>query len=160
MKARIAAAADPDSDGKYDNRYRAQLPDGSVRWFRSHGRALHVTDGGVCRAVSLYGVISDITERQALEEAQKLLTRELNHRVKNLFAIANGMVSMTARTAKDPKDMATALRGRLSALSRAHFARALVAKGAVADVAEAFDRYLSSGRPAYVPAPSVTVSPV
>nr|WP_281351522.1 sensor histidine kinase [Microvirga arsenatis] len=46
--------------------------------------------------------------------------RELNHRVKNLFAIANGMVSMTARTAKDPKDMATALRGRLSALSRAH----------------------------------------
>ena len=45
-----------------------------------------------------------------------------------------------------------------SALSRAHFARALVARGAVADVAEAFDRYLSSGRPAYVPAPSVSVT--
>jgi 3',5'-nucleoside bisphosphate phosphatase len=44
------------------------------------------------------------------------------------------------------------------ALSRAHFARALVARGAVADVAEAFDRYLSSGRPAYVPAPSVSVT--
>ena len=47
---------------------------------------------------------------------------------------------------------------RDSVLSRAHFARALVAKGAVADVAEAFDRYLSSGRPAYVPAPSVSVT--
>jgi len=45
-----------------------------------------------------------------------------------------------------------------SALSRAHFARALIAKGAVADVAEAFDRYLSSGRPAYVPAPSVSLT--
>jgi 3',5'-nucleoside bisphosphate phosphatase len=45
-----------------------------------------------------------------------------------------------------------------SALSRAHFARALVARGVVADVAEAFDRYLSSGRPAYVPAPSVSVT--
>jgi predicted metal-dependent phosphoesterase TrpH len=44
------------------------------------------------------------------------------------------------------------------ALSRAHFARALVARGAVADVAEAFDRYLSSGRPAYVPAPAVPVT--
>jgi 3',5'-nucleoside bisphosphate phosphatase len=43
------------------------------------------------------------------------------------------------------------------AVSRAHFARALVAAGAVADVAEAFDRYLSSGRPAYVPAPSVPI---
>jgi predicted metal-dependent phosphoesterase TrpH len=45
-----------------------------------------------------------------------------------------------------------------SALSRAHFARALVAGRAVADVAEAFDRYLSSGRPAYVPAPSVSLT--
>jgi 3',5'-nucleoside bisphosphate phosphatase len=45
-----------------------------------------------------------------------------------------------------------------SALSRAHFARALVARGAVADVAEAFDRYLSSGRPAYVPAPGVSLT--
>jgi 3',5'-nucleoside bisphosphate phosphatase len=45
-----------------------------------------------------------------------------------------------------------------SALSRAHFARALVARGAVADVAEAFDRYLSSGRPAYVPAPSISAT--
>jgi 3',5'-nucleoside bisphosphate phosphatase len=45
-----------------------------------------------------------------------------------------------------------------SILSRAHFARALIAKGAVADVAEAFDRYLSSGRSAYVPAPSVSVA--
>ncbi|HEY7607185.1 MAG TPA: PHP domain-containing protein [Actinomycetes bacterium] len=44
------------------------------------------------------------------------------------------------------------------ALSRAHFARALIARGAVAGVAEAFDRYLSSGRPAYVPAPSVSVT--
>ncbi len=44
-----------------------------------------------------------------------------------------------------------------AALSRAHFARALVQRGAVADVAEAFDRYLSNGRPAYVPAPSLPV---
>jgi predicted metal-dependent phosphoesterase TrpH len=45
-----------------------------------------------------------------------------------------------------------------SALSRAHFARALVAADAVATIAEAFDRYLSAGRPAYVPAPSVSVT--
>ena len=45
-----------------------------------------------------------------------------------------------------------------SALSRAHFARALVAHRVVADVAEGFDRFLSSGRPAYVPAPGVSVT--
>jgi 3',5'-nucleoside bisphosphate phosphatase len=45
-----------------------------------------------------------------------------------------------------------------SALSRAHFARALLAAGVVGEVAEAFDRYLSAGRPAYVPAPSVPLA--
>jgi 3',5'-nucleoside bisphosphate phosphatase len=54
-------------------------------------------------------------------------------------------------------EAATAIAGG-SALSRAHFARALVAERVVDDVAEAFDRYLSSGRPAYVPAPSVSVT--
>ncbi|WP_114946923.1 sensor histidine kinase [Microvirga calopogonii] len=120
VKERIAAAAASGSDGKYDNEYRAILPDGKLRWFRSHGQAVYANEDKNRRAISICGVVSDITEHHALEEAQKLLTRELNHRVKNLFAIANGMVSMTARTAKDTKDMANALRGRLSALSRAH----------------------------------------
>ena len=120
VKQRIMDAADPQVDGRYQSEYRAILPDGKLRWVRSKGQALFVTEGGATRAVSLSGVVSDITEYRAAEEAQQLLTRELNHRVKNLFAIANGMVSMTARTAKDPKEMANALRGRLSALSRAH----------------------------------------
>jgi predicted metal-dependent phosphoesterase TrpH len=37
------------------------------------------------------------------------------------------------------------------ALGRPHAARTLVARGVVADVGEAFDRYLRRGRPAYVP---------
>src|SRR3712207_7075423 len=57
------------------------------------------------------------SERHAFEEAQQLLTRELNHRVKNLFAIANGMVSMTARTARDPKEMEI---GRAHVLNSSH----------------------------------------
>jgi predicted metal-dependent phosphoesterase TrpH len=56
-------------------------------------------------------------------------------------------------------EQAAALAGR-SALSRAHFARALIQAGVVADTAEAFDRYLSNGRPAYVPAPSLPVEEV
>lgn len=38
-----------------------------------------------------------------------------------------------------------------AALGRPHAARTLVARGVVAHVGEAFDRYLGSGRPAYVP---------
>src|SRR5690606_10280090 len=88
MKARIAEACDPQSGGHYESEYRAILPDGKPRWFRSVGQAFFAVDGEEPQALTLSGVVSDITERHAFEEAQQLLTRELNHRVKNLFAIA------------------------------------------------------------------------
>jgi len=62
----------------------------------------------------------DINDRKKLEETQDLLVRELNHRIKNLFAVTNGVVALSARSATDPKAMAAAIRGRLDALARAH----------------------------------------
>jgi two-component sensor histidine kinase len=59
-------------------------------------------------------------ERAREEEQRTLLLRELNHRVKNVFALTNAIITMTARSATTPKEMAEALRGRLTALSRAH----------------------------------------
>jgi PAS domain S-box-containing protein len=120
LKAYTASVLSPGSGDQYAAEYRIVLPDGSIRWIRSSGRVFREGEGASCRAVRLSGVSSDVTERRAIKEAHQLLTSELNHRVKNLFAIASGLVSMTARTAKDPKEMAAALRGRLGALSRAH----------------------------------------
>jgi predicted metal-dependent phosphoesterase TrpH len=48
------------------------------------------------------------------------------------------------------EDDVRAVSGEAAALGRPHVADALVAAGAVADRTEAFDRYLSPGRPAYV----------
>jgi two-component system, chemotaxis family, CheB/CheR fusion protein len=44
----------------------------------------------------------------------------MSHRVKNLFAVTSGLVSMSARSARTPREMATAVQARLSALTRAH----------------------------------------
>ncbi|WP_170151562.1 sensor histidine kinase [Microvirga subterranea] len=120
LQDRLNAVASPNSDGRYEVEYRVVLSDGSTRWLRSNGRVHLAGEEASRRPEKISGVIGDITEQRAAEDARQLLTRELTHRVKNLFAIANGMVSMTARTAKDPKEMANALRGRLSALARAH----------------------------------------
>ena len=46
--------------------------------------------------------------------------QELDHRVKNLFAIINGMVSLSARSATTTAELSTSIRGRISALARAH----------------------------------------
>lgn len=62
----------------------------------------------------------EIEERKQAEEARLVVLRELNHRVKNLFAVAVGMVTMTARTSGTTERMAETLTGRLRALADAH----------------------------------------
>jgi len=62
----------------------------------------------------------EIEERKQAEEGRLVILRELNHRVKNLFAIAVGMVTMTARTSGSIEVMAQTLSGRLRALAHAH----------------------------------------
>tara|TARA_R110002110_G_scaffold466_1_gene1836 strand:- start:634 stop:1878 length:1245 start_codon:yes stop_codon:yes gene_type:complete len=69
--------------------------------------------GAVCNVV-------DISERKRAEDAQKLLMRELNHRVKNLFSITAGMIKMTARHVDSVEEMSSSLTGRVLALARAH----------------------------------------
>jgi two-component sensor histidine kinase len=56
---------------------------------------------------------------RALEQ-QETLAREMNHRVKNLFAITDGMIRVSARSASTPAEMSELLSGRLHALSAAH----------------------------------------
>jgi two-component system CheB/CheR fusion protein len=65
-------------------------------------------------------VCVDITERKRAQEQQRVLLREMNHRVENLFALAAGVVTLSARSATTPKDLAKAVQERLVALARAH----------------------------------------
>lgn len=53
-------------------------------------------------------------------ESQETLTKEMSHRVKNLFALADGMVRMSARTAVTPAELAKNISSRLHALATAH----------------------------------------
>jgi hypothetical protein len=57
-------------------------------------------------------------------------------------------------------EMAGAHAGTVEGIGRPHFARALVDIGAVADIDEAFDRYLGNGAPAYVAKGRLTVAEV
>lgn len=65
-------------------------------------------------------IARDITERRRAEEQQHLLIREMDHRVKNLFTLAGSLVSLSARSAHTPAELASAVRDRLTALARAH----------------------------------------
>ena len=72
------------------------------------------------RIVGASKIARDISERRLADQQQRLLLREMDHRVKNLFALASGVVALSARTASTPEELASAVRDRLSALARAH----------------------------------------
>jgi len=65
-------------------------------------------------------IARDIGERRRAEERQYLLLREMDHRVKNLFALSGSVVTLSARSATSAVELASAVRERLSALARAH----------------------------------------
>ncbi len=69
--------------------------------------------------IALQMLRSEDRLKAALEE-QELLTREMGHRVKNLFAIADGMIRLSARSSIGKEEMAKALSGRLHALAGAN----------------------------------------
>ncbi|MBB3452645.1 PAS domain S-box-containing protein [Rhizobium sp. BK313] len=72
------------------------------------------------RVIGASKIARDITERRRAEEQQHLLIREMDHRVKNLFALASSVVSLSARTASTPGELASAVSARLNALALAH----------------------------------------
>lgn len=65
-------------------------------------------------------IARDITERRRAQEEQLLLLREMDHRIKNLFAVAGGIVALTAQSAPSASALASSVRDRLNALARAH----------------------------------------
>jgi len=101
---------------KYIQEYRLLQKDGTVRWVEARGECLRDENGELSRFV---GVVVDITNQKEAQERQRLLAREANHRVKNLFAVFHGIISLSARSARTPQEMAQSLRGRLDALMRA-----------------------------------------
>jgi PAS domain S-box-containing protein len=65
-------------------------------------------------------IARDITERRRANERRQLLLGEMNHRIKNLFALAISVVSLSGRSANSVEELIVSARERLLALARAH----------------------------------------
>jgi two-component sensor histidine kinase len=67
----------------------------------------------------MFGVMQDITERKTAETRQRLLTHELEHRIKNILAMVSAIAGQTLR-GSDIDTARAAFVSRLRALARAH----------------------------------------
>jgi two-component sensor histidine kinase len=71
-------------------------------------------------AVRALGIGMNVTERKATETRQRLILREMNHRVKNNLAIIQAIISQTLRTTPDTNTAFERIQSRLDSLARTH----------------------------------------
>jgi PAS domain S-box-containing protein len=101
----------------YEIEYRLRHRSGNYRW--TLGRALPIRDSEG-RITRWMGTCTDIDYAKRNAEQNEILSRELSHRIKNIFAVIGGLVGLSARRYPEVKVYAKELQSRIAALARAH----------------------------------------
>ena len=101
----------------YQIEYRLRHHTGAYRWVL--GRALPMRDD-MGRIVRWIGTCTDIHEARLAAEEREVIAQELSHRIKNIFSVVTGIISLSARTYPELKDLSEDLRLRILALAQAH----------------------------------------
>jgi len=101
----------------YEIEYRLRRADGVYRW--TLGRAVPIRNetGEITR---WFGSCTDIEDLKRAEQAKDLLSQELSHRIKNIFAVVSALIALSARQFPEAKAFAGVVRTRINALARAH----------------------------------------
>lgn len=98
-----------------ETRYRHRS--GEYRWLHVTALPLLDTNG---RVAQWFGTAADIHDSKLLERSREILTRELDHRIRNLFALVGGLVALSVRDDPSAASFAAKLKQRFEALHRAH----------------------------------------
>jgi PAS domain S-box-containing protein len=91
--------------------------EGKLRWLRCKG-VPRLNDAG--EFLGYTGCAVDVTDVKSIHDRQRLLTSELNHRVKNTLATVQSIAAQTLRNAHVDVAVRTSLEHRLLALARTH----------------------------------------
>ena len=94
-----------------------QRGDKSLFWMRIIGSSIRDKEGaliGACVACV------DVDDEHRLQESQRVLIAELNHRVKNAFSVTNAIVGRSLRKGEVSKELREDIDRRLNAYAAAH----------------------------------------
>ncbi len=116
-RARATWRTSLDTGEPYEMEYRLLHHTGDYVWTLSRAMPIRNAAGVVTR---WFGTGTDIAEMKRLELAKALLSQELSHRIKNIFAVISALLALSARQYPEAGAFATAARNRIAALARAH----------------------------------------
>ena len=98
------------------------------RWFQGRATPRFDADG---KFVEWLGTFTDVHDLRGLQEHQRVLLAELQHRVRNILAVIRAVASRTAQSSDTVEDFASHLDGRLASLARTQVILTRSAAGSV-----------------------------
>lgn len=101
----------------YEVEHRLCRHDGQYRWMMSRAVPVRDSNGEIVR---WFGTAVDIHDLYEMAETRDLMARELSHRIKNIFAVVSGLVSLSTRKKPEVKEFGDELIATIRALGRAH----------------------------------------
>jgi PAS domain S-box-containing protein len=101
----------------YEIEYRLRHHSGNYRWTLGRAAPLRDQAGNIVRWI---GTCTDIDEAKRQADENEILSRELSHRIKNIFAVIGGLIGLSSRIYPEARALADDLRLRIAALGRAH----------------------------------------
>ena len=101
----------------YQIEYRLRHHSGSYRWVLGRALPIRDADGRITR---WYGTCTDIHDARMAQAEREVVAHELSHRIKNIFSVLSGIISLSARSEPQARGFAEQLRKRIDAMGRAH----------------------------------------
>ena len=80
----------------YEIEYRLRDHAGDYRWVIGRANPIRDQSGKILRWI---GTCTDIDDAKRQAEHNEILSRELSHRIKNIFAVISGLIGLSARQA-------------------------------------------------------------
>lgn len=99
----------------FEDEWRLLQADGSYRWVVS--RAVPSSDNP--QTARWFGTLTDIDDRYRISQERELLAGELAHRIKNIFSVITGLVSLRARDKPEHREFGNELTDNIRSLARA-----------------------------------------
>lgn len=101
-------------------------PSAPVQWLGARGQVTEWSEkGGPLRVV---GVNWDVTDQKVSEQKLVAMAAEMDHRVKNAFAVIRALINLGNRTSDSKDDLVTTLRSQVEAMAMAHAVSARMAR--------------------------------
>lgn len=91
---------------------------GTTRWVGGRGRIVERDADGA--PVKMFGLNWDISDRKLQENRLTVLASEMDHRVKNAFAVIRALINLGLRSDETKADFAATLKSQVEAMATAH----------------------------------------